>query len=89
MRQDKARTKINLVKRTVLRKIIKTTAKNLNEKSLSEAFSALDKAVKTSLIPKGRADRQKSRLAKKLSTQPSKVSSAKNKVIKKKKLIPS
>ena len=34
--------------------------------SLSTVFSALDKAVKTNYIPKRRADRKKSRLAKML-----------------------
>jgi len=46
-----------------LRKSVETTSENIQEK-LSDAFSQLDKAVKSNLIPKGRADRKKSRLSK-------------------------
>lgn len=45
-----------------LRKEMGNDGKNVQEK-LSKVFSALDKAVKTDYIPKGRADRKKSRLA--------------------------
>lgn len=46
-----------------LRKSAEVNAKDVQTK-LSVAFSHLDKAVKSNLIPKGRADRKKSRLAK-------------------------
>lgn len=44
------------------RKAIQTNPSEYKN-SLSKAFSALDKAVKTNLIPKNRADRKKSRLS--------------------------
>ena len=43
-----------------LRKTLATDAKNYQDK-LSKVFSTLDKAVKTNVIPKGRADRKKAR----------------------------
>jgi len=48
-----------------LRNLRKSLSQGVNEsqEALSKAFSALDKAVKTNLIPKGRANRKKSRLA--------------------------
>ena len=67
MRQDKAREKLNRAKKDVLKKTLKLVQVEPNQKNLSSAFSALDKAAKTGLIPKGRADRKKSRLNKKIS----------------------
>ncbi len=64
MRQDKAREKVNRVKKTMLKKALKLASTEANSKNLSSAFSALDKAAKIGLIPKGRADRKKSRLSK-------------------------
>jgi small subunit ribosomal protein S20 len=48
-----------------LRNLRKSLSEGITEsqEALSKAFSALDKAVKTNLIPKGRANRKKSRLA--------------------------
>ena len=43
-----------------LRKTLVTAPKEYQDK-LSKVFSALDKAVKTNVIPKGRADRKKAR----------------------------
>ncbi|MBC7472387.1 MAG: 30S ribosomal protein S20 [candidate division SR1 bacterium] len=40
-----------------------TTSPSEYQITLSKAFSALDKAVKTNFIPRGRADRKKARLA--------------------------
>jgi ribosomal protein S20 len=48
-----------------LRKAIKNNEGNLQEQ-LAKAFSALDKAAKSNFIPKQRAKRKKSRLAKML-----------------------
>jgi small subunit ribosomal protein S20 len=45
-----------------LRKNMAEGGKNIQE-ALGRAYSALDKAVKTNFIPKGRADRRKSRLS--------------------------
>ncbi len=49
-----------------LRDLRKSLAVGIEEsrEAMSKAFSALDKAVKTNFIPKGRANRRKSRLAK-------------------------
>jgi ribosomal protein S20 len=44
------------------RKVL-TTSPAEYQTTLSKAFSALDKAVKSNFIPKGRADRKKARLA--------------------------
>jgi len=46
-----------------LRKATAAEAKDVQTK-LSAAFAQLDKAVKSNIIPKGRANRKKSRLAK-------------------------
>jgi small subunit ribosomal protein S20 len=70
MRQDQARAKTNRVKIEALKKSIKQANANLTAETLSKAFSSLDKAAKKGLIPKGRADRRKSRLAKKLVANP-------------------
>jgi len=64
MRQDKTREKTNRVKKAALKKVLRSVISSKTPKNLSLAFSSLDKAVKTGLIPKGRADRKKSRLTK-------------------------
>jgi len=46
-----------------VRQSVAAASENTSE-FLSKAFSQLDKAVKSNLIPKGRADRKKSRLSK-------------------------
>ena len=66
MRQDRARTKINRAKKDALKKVLKEALTKKSAANLNSAFSALDKAAKTGLIPKGRVNRQKSRLAKKV-----------------------
>lgn len=64
----------NLVSKNKIRNSLKDLRKGISEgltqsqEALSKAFSALDKAVKTNFIPKGRADRKKSRLAKLIAT---------------------
>lgn len=83
MRQDKTREAINRRKKTALKKVVKNSLKLPSVESLSKAFSALDRAAKGGLIPKGRANRQKSRLAKQISaeiplkTKPSKLKTKK------------
>lgn len=86
MRQDKARTLTNRVKIDELKKAIKKVTTSPTSENLSKAFSSLDKAAKKGLIPKGRADRKKARLSKKLSlVATEKVSKAKKTTVKKKK----
>lgn len=62
MRQDQKRTLVNRAKKDALKKIVKQAETTPTSENLSKAFSALDKAAKIGLIPKGRADRKKSRL---------------------------
>lgn len=69
MRQDRKRTMVNRIKKDNLKKIVKLAETKPTVESLSKAFSALDKAVKVGLIPKGRADRKKSRLPKAVDNQ--------------------
>ena len=59
----------NLVKKSNIKNALRDFRRVLStnpseyKATLSRAFSALDKAVKTNFIPKARADRKKSRLA--------------------------
>ncbi len=64
MRQDQKRTLANRAQKENLKKAIKLAETKPTAENVSKAFSALDKAVKVHLIPKGRADRKKSRLPK-------------------------
>lgn len=64
MLQDRKRTKHNKQIKDQIKGLIKNTRREPSEKNLSEAASALDKAVKTKLIHKNTASRLKSRLAK-------------------------
>lgn len=85
MRQDKARERVNRAKKDVLKKTLKLAVVEPNVKHLSSAFSALDRAAKTGLIPKGRADRKKSRLSKKISSTKIETKVPKKSSVKKKK----
>lgn len=64
MRQDKSRQEVNRGKIVALKKVLKETNNNPTTETLGKAFSYLDRAAKKGLIPKGRADRKKSRLSK-------------------------
>jgi len=64
LRHDKLQTKSNAAKRMNLRATIKEVRKSATPKTLTEAFSVLDKAVKSHLIHKNKAARLKSRLSK-------------------------
>ncbi len=64
MHQDRARTKINQGKKLMLKKTLKTTRASVSLESLSQAYSALDRAAKNGLIHKNKAARQKAQLAK-------------------------
>jgi len=73
-RQNEVRRLRNKRNKILLRKELKAFDQALSEKDvdLKKAFDrvqgALDKAVKRRAIPKGRADRKKSRLAKRIAT---------------------
>lgn len=69
MRHDKRRTALNSKKKVALKKLVKQMRKTPSAKKLTPVFSALDKAVKTNLIHKNRANRLKSRLSKSLAKQ--------------------
>lgn len=62
MRQDRQRTVVNRAKKDSLKKLLKLADTKPTAENVRAAFSALDKAAKVGLIPKGRADRKKSRL---------------------------
>ncbi len=73
MRQSVVRRARNLIKKEAYKKEVKNFRKFLAMKNLDGArallpqvFAALDKAAKTNVIKKGKADRLKSRLSKKL-----------------------
>ena len=69
MRHDKKRTLQNKGKKIALKKLVKTMRKGPSSKNLTSVFSSLDKAVKTHLIHKNKANRLKSRLSKTLSAK--------------------
>jgi len=66
MRHDKKRTLQNKDKKIALKKLVKVMRKTPSVSNLTSVFSKLDKAVKTNLIHKNKANRLKSRLAKTL-----------------------
>jgi small subunit ribosomal protein S20 len=76
MRHDRKRTLQNKDKKIALKKLVKTMRKTPSAPNLTAAFSKLDKAVKTNLIHKNKANRLKSRLAKTLA-KPAAASTAK------------
>jgi small subunit ribosomal protein S20 len=66
LKQDRAATERNRAARAGLRTSLKKAGENIEQETLNEIFSALDKAVKRGLIKKGKADRTKSRLSHRL-----------------------
>ncbi|MDQ3098586.1 MAG: 30S ribosomal protein S20 [bacterium] len=64
MRQDEKREEHNKAQRSHMRTMLKHAVNLKTPEALSIAFSALDKAAKTHLIHKGKANRLKSRLTK-------------------------
>jgi len=64
LRHDKIRSLYTAKKRELLRDKIKQFRKKPSQKSLPAVFQNLDKAVKTNLIHRNKADRLKSRLSK-------------------------
>ncbi len=67
LRQDKKRTLANKKIRELLKKTVKLAVNKLDQKSMREAVSVIDKAVKKNIIHKNKAAHLKSQLAKKLS----------------------
>jgi len=66
MRHDRKRTLQNKDKKVALKKLVKSMRKAPSASNLTSVFSSLDKAVKTHLIHKNKANRLKSRLSKTL-----------------------
>jgi len=64
LRHDKIRSRYTAKKRELLRDAVKQMRKHPTEKTLPNVFQVLDKAVKTNLIHKNKANRLKSRLSK-------------------------
>lgn len=85
LRQDKKRTLANKKIRELLKKTVKLAVSKLDEKSVREAFSVIDKAVKKNIIHKNKAAHLKSQLAKKLSVKTPKTTISKKPVSKVKK----
>ena len=69
MRHDKKRTLQNKDKKIALKKLVKTMRKTPSALNLTSVFSKLDKAVKTHLIHKNKANRLKSRLSRTLTAK--------------------
>lgn len=64
LRHDRKRTRQTMAARVDLRDVIKAMRKTPTAKTLSSAFSALDKAAKRKIIHKNKAARLKANLAK-------------------------
>jgi len=68
LRRDRRREATNKLVRQGLKKALKLARKKVSSKNLTQADRALDMAAKKGVIPKKRADRLKSRLAKLVET---------------------
>ncbi len=64
LKQDKVRTARNKKVKEVFKKLIKIAETDKKAKSVSEAFSAVDKAVKHNILNANKAARMKSQLTK-------------------------
>lgn len=66
LRADKKKASFNRATKTKAKTAMDEFKKALSLESLSKAFSAVDRAAKKGVIKKGKADRIKSRLSKKV-----------------------
>ncbi|HCQ31340.1 TPA: 30S ribosomal protein S20 [Candidatus Collierbacteria bacterium] len=66
LRADKKKASFNRSTKTKAKTAVDEFKKILSLESLGKAFSAIDRAAKKGVIKKGKADRVKSRLAKKI-----------------------
>ena len=64
VRQDKRKTIYNVRVKKTYKQAVAAFRKNPTSKGISAVFSKLDKAAKTNIIHKNKADRLKSRLSK-------------------------
>lgn len=63
---NKTKKDNNLPKKSVMKTTIKNAVVNPSEETINEANKRIDKALKSGIITKNKAARQKSRIAKKL-----------------------
>ena len=63
LRADARKKEINLKVKIQMKSALKKFAANPAREALAQAYSALDTAAKKAIIPKGRANRKKARLA--------------------------
>ncbi|OGY27471.1 MAG: hypothetical protein A2Z42_01705 [Candidatus Woykebacteria bacterium RBG_19FT_COMBO_43_10] len=63
LRADARKKIVNLKVKTQMKSALKKFAANPAREVLAQAYSALDTAAKKAIIPKGRANRKKARLA--------------------------
>lgn len=66
LRADKKKATFNRATKTKAKSAVDEFKKLLSSETLSKAFSAVDRAAKKGVIKKGKADRIKARLSKKL-----------------------
>lgn len=64
LRQDKKKTVVNDRYRSWLKKALKEAAEKLTKKTISEAYTAIDRAAKRKIIHPNKASRLKSNLIK-------------------------
>ncbi len=83
MRQDAKREDHNKAQRSHMRTMLKHALTLKTPEALNTAFSSLDKAAKSHLIHKGKANRLKSRLAKAIARTVDAIGAAKPKAAKK------
>lgn len=64
LRVSKRKTVVNQVTKSKMKTVLDSFKKNPNKENLSNAFSAVDRAVKNNLLHKNKAARVKSQLTK-------------------------
>ena len=64
VRQDRRKTEFNLVRKEAYKKAVYSFRKKPSAEGLKLAFKSLDKAAKTNVIHKNKANRLKARLSK-------------------------
>ena len=76
VRQDKRKTIYNVRVKKTYKQAVAAFRKNPTAKDISAVFSKLDKAAKTNIIHKNKADRLKSRLSALIPSKPPKAPKA-------------
>ena len=68
LRADKKKATFNKATRTKAKSAVDTLRAEPTQENLSKAFSMIDKAAKKGVLKKGKADRMKARLSKKVTS---------------------